>query len=76
MPSANSDLIRLRGTEQYARFLARLIAKVQESGARGVDTPHQLAEYALAVLGLQHGLQAPPRARATGRPSKDTMYLG
>jgi hypothetical protein len=65
MPSPHKVLIALRGTEEYARFLDRLQAKVRKAGASG-DTLTDLAELALAELAERHGVKAPKRAGAVG----------
>lgn len=70
MPTANKFLVNLRGTEQYARFLERLETAVRAKGVQLPPGPNALADYALVVLGLRHGLKAPPRVQPSGRPKK------
>lgn len=61
----SAHLIALRGDETYARYLDGLLNLVRAQGVQ-VETRHQLAEYALAALGLQFNLRAPVRARPKG----------
>lgn len=65
MPSKMAALVTLQGSDEYARFLDRLLKAVRAAGAT-VASRHQLAEHALALLGVQHGLKVPPRARPVG----------
>jgi hypothetical protein len=65
MPSQNPHLVALRGDDAYARFLDRLLRRVRAHGTQ-IETRHQLAEHAIAVLALGFGLTAPPRARPVG----------
>ncbi len=66
MPSTTSFVVALRGDDTYRRYLDRLSQAVRESGVQIGEGPHALAEYALVVLGLQHGLIAPRRCRPRG----------
>ena len=69
MPSKNEWLIQLRGDAKYAQYLDLLLAMARKRrGVVGyaVDTRNELAELALARLGEEFGLEAPPRARAPG----------
>lgn len=65
MPSQNPFLVALRGDEAYARYLDKLLKTLRAEGVQ-VETRHQLGEYALTVLGLQHGMKAPARAKKHG----------
>lgn len=65
MPSQHPHIVTLRGDETYARALDRLLKTVKARGVQ-IDTRHQLAEYALTVLGLQNNLKLPPRTRPVG----------
>lgn len=71
MATDNKFLVAFRGTEQYARFLGKLEAAVRASGVQLAPGPNALADYALVLLGLKHGLKAPPRVKSRGRPRKD-----
>jgi hypothetical protein len=68
MPSKTPQdpvLIALRGTDQYARFLDRLLRAVQKTRP-AIRTRTQLADLALAELGLREGLRAPRRCKPLG----------
>lgn len=64
MPSELKTLIALRGTEQYARFLAKFARKV------GREDLTEMAEIAIARWASEHGMIAPRRAGPKGRPKK------
>ena len=69
MPTKNRHpiVVSLRGDARYGRYLDRLLAAVRrENGAR-LNSRHNLAEYALTVLGLAHGLKSPPRCGPVGQ---------
>jgi hypothetical protein len=67
MPSTSNRkiLIALRGTEEYARFLDRLRAKVRKSGGPG-ESLSDIAEVAIADLAAKHGLNPPRRTLPLG----------
>lgn len=65
MAARRPFVVALRGDDAYTRYLDRLLKKLRSEGVR-VETRHQLGEYALAVLGLRHGLKAPPRGKPIG----------
>jgi hypothetical protein len=75
MPSEHKVLITLRGTDQYARYLAKLERAVRKRGVQLGEGPNALAEHALAILGYHHELKAPERVppqgtNRHGRPKK------
>jgi len=59
-------LVKLRGTDAYARFLARLGQEMRRENPGFSGTPNALAEYALGVLGLARDLRVPARLRPRG----------
>lgn len=65
MPSKDPALITLRGEAAYARALDRLVKTLRAQGVR-ISNRSQLADYALTVLGLQHGVKLPPRVMPVG----------
>lgn len=59
-------VVSLRGSREYADFLARVVVAARAAG-RDVENTHQLAEVAIAELVASLGLPPlPPRARAVG----------
>jgi hypothetical protein len=58
-------LVALHGSDQYARFLDRLLKLVQRTRP-AIRTRTQLADLALAELGFREGLRAPRRCRPLG----------
>jgi len=57
------SLIQLDGTEQYAKYVDKLIAKVRAAGVAIPPCRSSLAEYAITLLGLSHGLRSPKRLK-------------
>jgi hypothetical protein len=71
MPKQAPHSISLRADDAYKRYLDRLIRALKKERGTTIKTYHQLADYALAVLGLSLNLKAPPRMkRPVGRPKK------
>jgi hypothetical protein len=71
MPRQEPALISLRADEAYKRYLDKVIEALKKDRGTTIDSYHQLADYALVVLGLSLNLKAPPRMkRPVGRPKK------
>jgi hypothetical protein len=68
MPADNraATLAVVKGSGQYARYLDRLAAKVRAEGTTLPPGHLALIEWALAVVGAQRGLLAPPRTAGVG----------
>jgi hypothetical protein len=66
--------IKYRADPRYARFLDSLAVAVRSRGVQLPEGDAPLIEYAVARLGFEHGLMAPPRmARGKGRPRKEVV---
>jgi hypothetical protein len=63
-------IITLRGTEEYARYVDRLLAEVRAEG-QTVQGRAGLAELALNLLGERRRLYAPTRIRPLGSNQYD-----
>lgn len=67
MPSQHKTLVTLRGTEQYERYLKRLLKSVKSNGTTIAEGDLlKLTEFALVKLGIEHGLLAPRRIPPQG----------
>ena len=65
MPSDYRQLVSLRGTEQYAAALERLLRAARKAGVQ-VTSRHELAAVALAEMGFRLGVRLPRRAPPIG----------
>jgi hypothetical protein len=70
-PPAPAWAYRARGSPEHVRALDRLMAAVNATGIRPLADRNELADFALVLLAMQHGIRLPPRARKPGRPRKD-----
>jgi hypothetical protein len=70
-PPAEAWAYRARGSPEHVRALDKLMAAVNATGIRPLADRNELADYALVLLAMHHGLRLPPRARKPGRPRKD-----
>jgi hypothetical protein len=68
MPPDNraATLAVVKGSGQYARYLDRLAKAVKAEGTVLPPGHLPLIEWALAVVGAQRGLLAPPRTAGVG----------
>lgn len=65
MPSERKMLVALRGTEEYAAFLDRLLKRLARDGVP-LSSRHELAEHALAELARRLNIKPPRRIPPQG----------
>lgn len=65
MSVGNPAVVTVRGNKDYAQGLDRLLKRLQDQGIE-VETRHQMAVYALALLASQYGMKLPARSKPLG----------